>query len=149
MKINTQERTIDYQGEDQLTLIKAEYGGELILKQKTELITLSGGAGTYTATAFIPAGTILLALEGYVETILAGASLNTWDLGDGSDDDRFAAAKALIVGTTFGIADATGTKYPMVCTAAQDLVFTANAGVISSGAVRIAAYYLELASLIG
>ncbi len=113
--------------------------------------TTSSGTGTETVTGAIPAGCLLLGVSNFVQTILAGAGLTTWSAGTPGvgNTDRFATGKALAAGTTTTLADfkveaaadyALGRIYP----AATDLVFTAAAGVFSSGVIRYTIHYLAL-----
>ena len=114
-----------------------------VIQQATVSLTTDSGAATATATALIPAGSLVIVVDARVTTILAGAGLTTWSLGDGSDADRWAIGKALAAGTTVTLADATITSAPIYA-AATDVVLTAAAGQFDSGVIRLTVHYVSI-----
>lgn len=108
----------------------------------TELSGLSGATATWSTA--VPAGAILLGVSLRVTTLVASGDGGTdFDVGDGSDADRFAAAAAFTAGTTKTPADHTATPLAWLG-AALDVVLTCNGGTFNAGAVRLVAYYLQL-----
>lgn len=105
----------------------------------TELTGLSGA--TATASSLIPAGSMVIGLGAYVTTAITGPA--SFDIGDGTDVDKFGAAIALAQTTTVDMTDSTVTA-PSIYTAATDVVLTANGGTFSTGAVRLVVHYIKL-----
>jgi hypothetical protein len=103
---------------------------------------LSGLSGaSVTASGLFPAGSTNRKLALRVTTTVTGAT--SFDAGDLSDVDRYAAAVALAAGTTKTPANATGT-IGHGAGAAGDVVLTANGSNFTGGAVRLVASYDEL-----
>lgn len=113
------------------------------VKAATTTVTCNGGGGTCTASNLVPAGAFVISVTARVTTILAGAGLTTWSLGDGSTADLWATGKALAAGTTVNATDHKSTWNPKFFNAANNVVLTAAAGVFSSGVVRITVFYLD------
>ena len=105
----------------------------------TELTGLTGAA--VTATNLIPAGAFILGITARVTTEIEGAT--TWDLGDGSDIDRWGAALALASGTLIDPTDYVATGFGQF-SSANDVVLTANGANFTAGAVRLTVHYLDL-----
>lgn len=108
----------------------------------TELTALSGG--TATATNLIPAGSFLIGVTIRVTTTITGAT--TFDIGDGTDVDRWGAAILLPAGTTTSITDFTEIApiQPQLFPTANNVVLTKNGADFSAGAVRITVHYFNL-----
>jgi hypothetical protein len=104
-----------------------------------ELTALSGA--TATTSGLIPAGAFLLGVSIRVTTLVAGPT--DFDVGDGTDADRFAATVALAAGTTKTPADATADPTGWAA-AAREVTLTANGGNFTSGAVRVVASFVRL-----
>lgn len=108
----------------------------------TELTGMSGPTATWSNA--VPAGAILLGVSLRVTTLVASGDGGTdFDVGDGTDADRFAAAAAFAAGTTKTPADHTATPLAWL-SAALSVVLTCNGGTFNAGAVRLVAYYLQL-----
>lgn len=105
----------------------------------TELTAMSGA--TVTATNLIPAGAFIIGITARVTTEITGAT--TWDLGDGSDVDRWGAALALSAGTLVDPTDYTVAGFGQF-SSASDVVLTANVSNFTAGAVRITVHYIDL-----
>jgi hypothetical protein len=112
-------------------------------QQATASVTCNSGTGTCTSSNLIPAGSLVIGVTARVTTILAGAGLTTWTLGDGSDADRWGATLALAAGTTVTLANTTITTVPLYA-AATNVVLTAAAGQFDSGVVRLTVHYISL-----
>lgn len=124
-------------------------GQALTLKQATlhqNIATASGaGSGTITLTGLIPAGALVLGIDGRVTTILAGG-LATFSVGVSGSTDRFATGVLVAAGTTFSML--TGAKstfyFPQIYVSATDVLLTANTSNLSTGYLRITVHYLDL-----
>jgi hypothetical protein len=108
---------------------------------RTKAVTLSAlsGASVATTTGFIPDGAVLVGLTTRVSTAITGAT--GYDIGDGSDADRWGANVAIALNTS---SDNTNwTAGTIECfTAAQEVTLTAVGGNFTGGAVVIVAHYL-------
>lgn len=114
-------------------------GSRAALKKATAVVTCSGASSDF-ASAF-PAGTIMLGVALRVLTTVTGAT--TFDVGDGSDVDRYAAAVALAAGTTKDPSNGTATPIGW-STSATPVRLTANGSNFTGGTVRVVVYYLQL-----
>lgn len=104
----------------------------------TELLSGLSGASAST-TNLVPAGARIMCVSARVTTLIEGAT--TFDVGDGTDVDRYGAAIALTAGTTVDETDYTAD--PMSWSAsAQDVTLTANGSNFTAGAVRVSAVYV-------
>jgi hypothetical protein len=108
---------------------------------KTKAVTLSAlsGASVATTGGFIPDGAVLVGLTTRVSTAITGAT--GYDIGDGSDADRWGANVAIALNTS---SDNTNwTAGTIECfTAAQEVTLTAVGSNFTGGAVVIVAHYL-------
>jgi hypothetical protein len=108
---------------------------------KTKAVTLSGltGASVATTTGLIPDGAVLVGLTTRVSTAITGAT--GYDIGDGSDADRWGANVAIALNTS---SDNTNwTAGTIECfTAAQEVTLTAVGSNFTGGDVVIVAHYL-------
>ena len=105
----------------------------------TELTGLTGA--TVTASSLIPDGALIVGVTVRVTTTITGAT--SFDIGDGTDVDRWGVTIGLPSGTTTTGADFTSGTVEILL-AAGDVVLTANGPDFSAGAVRIVAYYMDL-----
>ena len=123
-------------------------GSVLAIKTVTCIVDMATATGTGTGTVtspttMVPAGSLILAVTARVLTILAGASLTTWSLGIGGATTRYGTTLALAKGTTVTAANHLVTQSPAYNASAAGLVFTAAAGVFSTGTVRLVTYYID------
>lgn len=118
-------------------------GAALNLKVASTTHTCNSGTDTETFTSVIPAGVSVLGVVARVTTILAGASLSTWKLGTSGDDNLYGDTLALASGTTVNHATATANPTGAWSASAQSLIMKANAGVFSSGVVRLEVFYWD------
>lgn len=111
----------------------------------TSLVTLNGNASPVTWAGAKPAGARLIGVSGRITTAATGTGLTDLDIGDGTDVDRFEAAMALALGTTFTPANATADPGGWTA-AAGDVVVTGNglAGNFTAGEIRLVAVYEEV-----
>jgi|688.fasta_scaffold54230_3 hypothetical protein len=108
---------------------------------KTKAVTLSGltGASVATTTSFIPDGAVLVGLTTRVSTAITGAT--GYDIGDGSDADRWGANIGIALNTSSD--NRNWTAGTIECfTAAQEVTLTAVGSNFTGGAVVIVAHYL-------
>lgn len=118
--------------------------GKLSLKANCVTDDTDSGASTHVLTAVIPAKARCLAVTCRVNTILAGTSLTTWSLGDGTDPDLYGTTLALAAGTTVGSANYTANPLTQAWSAsAGDLTMTAAAGQFDSGNVTCCCNYYD------
>lgn len=130
-------------------LIKAGVNGAALnIKVNSVNKTTNSGTGTETLTGAIPAGAQVLCVVARVTTILAGAGLTTWSLGDGVDTDLYGTGLALAAGTTVDHTDYTASPTTQVfpAGAAGDLVMTADSGQFDSGVVNVQVFYIDVTS---
>lgn len=106
----------------------------------TELTSLSGATATFSNV--FPIGTLPLGVSTRVTTLITGAT--SFDIGDGTDVDRWGAAIAVAAGTTTDAKDFTVKSLTWGGASAQSVVLTANGGNFTAGAIRIVGYYLNL-----
>lgn len=115
-------------------------GGHLSISSKICAETGMSGA-TVTATNCIPAGSFVIGVSVYVDTAITGAS--SFDVGDGTDADRWGNNIALDADTTTSLADLVGTGVA-IFTSANDVVLTAVTSNFTAGAVTITIHYLSI-----
>ena len=108
---------------------------------KTKAVTLSAlsGASVATTGGFIPDGAVLVGLTTRVSTAITGAT--GYDIGDGSDADRWGANIGVALATTSDNINWTATTIQCF-TAAQEVTLTAVGSNFTGGAVVIVAHYL-------
>ena len=117
--------------------------GQCLIKLKETILLTDGGGAAETATGAIPAGAQVLAVVGIVTELLTGVTTD-FDVGDGTDVDRWAAAVLKAKGSKWGQADATADPVGTWAAAARDVVLTADAGTFTTGEVRIEVYYTDV-----
>jgi hypothetical protein len=108
---------------------------------KTKAVTLSAlsGASVATTGGFIPDGAVLVGLTTRVSTAITGAT--GYDIGDGSDADRWGANIGIALNTSSDNRDWTAGTIECF-TAAQEVTLTAVGSNFTGGAVVIVAHYL-------
>jgi hypothetical protein len=131
---------------DENLIIRRTNAQSLTIQTATTTKSTVSGTNTETITGLIPANSIVLGVTARVLTILAGASLTTWSLGITSHTDHYGTTLAVAAGTTVTpanhkVADIPGPHYAV---AATDVLFTAAAGVFTTGLVRVTVWYITL-----
>lgn len=101
-----------------------------------ELTALSGAS--VTTSGLIPAGCILKAVVVRVTTAITGAT--SFDIGDGTDVDRWGAGIAVALATRTFETDFTADPGGWSASA-REVTLTANGSNFTGGAVRIVAFY--------
>jgi hypothetical protein len=105
-------------------------------------LTLSGADETWTGA--FPAGSFDRAVSLRVtEVVTSGDGGTSFDVGDGSDQDRYAATVAFTNGTTKTPANATA-AFDAGTAAAGNVVITCVGGTFSGGKVRLIVTYRTL-----
>ena len=103
---------------------------------------LSGLSGaSVSASSLVPDGALILAVTVRVTTTITGAT--TFDIGDGTDVDRWGAAIALASGTTTDPTDYTDNTISFQTGGAGNVVLTANGSNFSGGDVRVHLTYMS------
>jgi hypothetical protein len=105
----------------------------------TDNQTVSGA--TFSFTNLIPAGSMVIGVTVRVTQTVTGAT--SFEVGDGTDPDRWGTAIAVTSGTTTTIASFTITN-PVYYTTATSVVLTANGSNFSGGQVRATVHYMQL-----
>lgn len=108
------------------------------LQKKTSLVSMSGASAT--AVAAIPAGAVVVGVQTEVVTGIGGAI--GFDVGDGSDVDRWGASISGAASTKSGNADWTSGVVECFPTGG-DVVLTAVGGSFSSGDVDVVVIYMQ------
>ena len=100
--------------------------------------TCNSGTGTETVSISVPLGAYNVVVTFYVETILAGAGLTTWSGGYSGQLTAWGTGLALAAGTATDVRNflTTGVEKLTVAATTFNLIFTAAAGVFSSGVIR-------------
>lgn len=128
---------------DDLAVTGAQSKGQLTsLTISNATLTCSGGGDASLVTSgLIPDGAFLIGVTVRVTTALTGPT--SWDAGDGSDVDRYAASKAVSLGTTSNNADATG-NWNNPHTVAAEVTITFNGGNCTAGVLSVNAHYMSV-----
>lgn len=122
--------------------VQSVHQGEAVMKVNSTLLVTDGGGATEVATGAIPAAAQVVSVVGRVIKLITGVTTN-FDVGDGSDADIWAAAVLLAVGSKWNQSDATADPRGTWTAAARDITLTADAGVFSTGEVRIDVFYFD------
>jgi len=113
-----------------------------LIRSKQELVTTTAAATAATAAAFIPDGAIPLAISTYVQTAITIADLTGYNIGDGTDADRWGAIAGHAVGTKSNNSDWTATTVQAFI-AAQAITLTAvGANFPAGGKIRVCMTYM-------
>lgn len=125
---------------------QAANGAGTAVKHVTTLLSAVSGA-TVTATNLIPAGSYVLSCTTRVTTALGGGGGTTgYQVGDGSDADRWGVASTITSGTQTGMASAGApTASPVgYFVSANNVVITAVGGNFNgTGAIRVCVAYVD------
>lgn len=113
-------------------------GAKIHFDTVTTILATTSGA-TVTATGLIPAGVTVLGVIVRNNDAVTGAT--TYDIGDGTDVDRWGAAIAIADGTTTVETDFTADPAGTWSATARDVVLTANGANFTAGNVRVVVYF--------
>lgn len=116
----------------------------LNFKVATTLLSAVSGASV-TATSLIPDGAFVIGVATRVTTAIGnGGGTTGYQVGDGSDADRWGSIAAITAGTTSSNADATA-NFTGAFTSANNVVITAVGGNFDgTGAIRVTVAYLDV-----
>jgi hypothetical protein len=129
-----------------LSGVMSANGAGFAIKNVTALLSAVNGA-TVTATNLIPAGSFVLGVTTRITTALGtGGGTTGYQVGDGSDADRWGVSAAVTLGTQTGQAASPATANPTgYFASAQSVVITAAGGSFNgTGAIRVVASYIDL-----
>jgi hypothetical protein len=124
--------------------VMAASGVSANIKYATTLLSALSGA-TVTATNLVPDGAFVLGVVTRITTTFGATGGTTgYQVGDGTDADRWGAIAAITAGTTSSNADATA-AFTGSFTAANNVVITAVGGNFDgTGALRVTICYIDL-----
>lgn len=109
---------------------------------QTTFVDVATSAGSsVSAAGLIPAGSFLIGVTVRVLVSVGGPA--SFDVGDGTDVDRWGAAILSTIGTTTDITDFSSgavTTFPL----ANDVVITSTGVDFTSGSIRITVHYMTL-----
>ena len=113
------------------------------LKTASTLLSAVSGA-TVTATSLVPDGAFVLGVTTRITTTLGTSNGTTgYNVGDGTDADRWGAITGTAAGTISTNADATA-NFTGAFTAANNVVLTAVGGNFDgTGAIRVTVVYID------
>lgn len=111
----------------------------------------SSAAATLTASNLIPAGVHLIGLTARITTGFGTSTgLTDFDVGDGTDVNRWADSLAITAGTTMDLTDQTNSTASGDFAAANDVVLTAVGGNFdATGVIELIAHYITLTAPTG
>ena len=140
MRLDTRTRTFDARLKDKVDLFVGK-GGRVRAQEVVSLPTLTGA--TVTVSNLIPATVFLLGVFVEVLSEVSG-TLATFDVGDGSDVDRWGAGIGLTELTRTTNDDFTATdSMGVFILSATDVVLDADgANAFSAGTIRIGVVFL-------
>lgn len=121
--------------------LKDSDNGSVKLASNCVTHTTDSGTGAETVAAVFPAKVVRVGLTLRVDTILAGASLASITVGDGTDPDLYDPALELAAGSTSDASTLTATPIGWSATALA-VVLTAGAGQFDSGVVTVCGHYI-------
>jgi hypothetical protein len=115
-------------------------GAGAIIKQR-EIVLTPATAATWAAG--LPAGALVMAVQGRVQSALTGAT--GFQVGVSGDLTRYADTSTASTGTTFGAGSTTETA-PRYYPASPTLVVTAKGGSFAGGSLRLVVTYIEFST---
>ena len=119
----------------------------LTIKHSIATVTASAGA-TVVATNVIPAKVIIIGVGTTVTTALGtGSGTTGYNVGDGSDADRWGAIVGTAIGTDSDYSDYTAAPIPAWNAAAQSITLTATGGNFDgTGVISVDVAYIVVES---
>jgi len=130
-------------------LVRTVNGSKLFFGTVSQDVTLNLGAAT-TVTgvpSMLPAGSIILAVDGTVTTTITGACTG-WEFGDGTTAARFTSNNTTLVAGTSAIGinqwnQITTASAQAGQPAAGNITITCAGGIPTAGKIRITTFYLQ------
>ena len=117
-------------------------GAGVVVKQREFPRSLSGASASW---AGLPAGSIVLGVQGRIQTAITGAT--GFQVGVAGDLTRYADVNATAVGATFGPANAATTEVsPRLYPSLGTLVVTAKGGSFTTGTIRLIVTLMEFSA---
>ena len=114
--------------------------GTLTMLHASTTLTMSSGS-SQTASSLIPAGAIVYGITTRVTTLVTGPA--GYDVGDGSDVDRWGNSILVAEDTTSDATDFTegAPIQPQIYPAANDVVITTDGVNFTAGVIRVTVHY--------
>lgn len=125
-------------------VVQGANGAKANVKTATTTVNAAAG-GTITASNFIPAGSLVLALLTRVTTAFGVSNgLTSIDIGDGTDVDRWGATQGIALDATSDLGDITIAS-PVYYPTATSIVITGNGGTgfDATGQIRLVLIYID------
>lgn len=128
-------------GDGTTTLTRAANGETATTQYNSAVVDFSVSG---TATGLIPAGALVLSVTTRVLTTISGGGATDYEVGDGTDTDRWGLGGALTAGTTTDPTDFTDNTIQFNASAsAGDVVLTGVGGTPTAGTVRVTLAYMS------
>jgi hypothetical protein len=130
--------------------VRFDNGAALAVRQATTTVNATAAAASVTATNLIPAGAFVLGVTTRITTGLGTSNGTTgYQVGDGSDADRWGNKTGTTSGTSTSNSDATA-NWTGAFTTANNVVITAVGGNFDgTGVIRITVLYINTTALTG
>jgi len=125
------------------SILKIEGGANgqaLTVKVATTTIASMSGPSV-TAVGLIPAGSFVIGVTTRVVVLITGPA--GYDVGDGTDIDRWGNSILVAINTTSDITDFTSSALSTF-PAANDIVITSDGSNFTAGTIRITVHYIDL-----
>ncbi len=116
--------------------------GQSVLLYSTYTTTAALSGASVTVSGARPAGALILGVTIRVTTAITGAT--SFDIGDGSDVDRYGDNIAVTLNTVTTRASSTADPTTLFQAAAGDVVLTAVGSNFTGGVVRVCVHYVQL-----
>lgn len=130
-------------GGDEFIFTGAGNGNTLRIGKTSFTHTTNSGTGTETIVGSRPAGRFIIGVTSRITTVLSGAGLTTFGLGDGTVTDRYGATLPIADSSTSDGDDWTADPFE-VLTADGNIVLTADAGQFDGGVIAVTTHFLTL-----
>lgn len=128
--------------------LKLIQNGIFGVEYKAATATVNGAAGaTISASNLIPAGSLVLGVTVRVLSTFSNTSLTSFNVGDGSDADRWGATVALTAGTQTTGANFTGTQPAFFASNTSVVLTGVGANFAANGSAQVKVYYLTFPGL--
>lgn len=124
--------------------VSRKQGQSLVLKTKTEDITLGTGSATSTTANWLPGGSMIMGLAARVTTTITGATASL-SIGYTSANTAFSGAQSsrLAAGSTFD-SYADGMQGPVVLSTTTGLTVFSSSGSITAGKMLVTIWYYDI-----
>ena len=144
--VNTDTSVVSITGAADITAVSVNgtptsaIGSSLNIESATAILATTSGT-VVTATSLIPAGSFVVGIVTRVNDLVTGPA--GYDVGDGTDVDRWGNSILVAADTTSDITDFTSSALTLF-PAANDVVVTSDGAAFSAGNIRVTVYYMSL-----